>query len=174
MKLKGIEKQFWWHFRQIKDSKDIPTEVSGIYGVDDPDYNDDYFAMLTDKVKIMHSIFLKETYTTDEGVKHISKLQGLKSLTLMKHPQITTASLPYLNQLVDLEYLDIWDTKIILEDLTALNQLKNLKEVYISSARKTEDGTFPDLDTEQILEHLIVLEGIFPNCTFFVDFKKYL
>lgn len=174
MKLKGIEKQFWWHFGRIQDSKDIPTEVSGIYGVDDPDYNDKYFALLTDKVKIMHSIFLKETYITDEGVKHISKLQGLKSLTLMKHPQITTASLPYLNQLVDLEYLDIWRTEIILEDLTALDQLKNLKEVYISSARKAEDDSFPDLETERILEHLIVLEDMLPNCTIFVDFKKYL
>lgn len=174
MKLKGIEKQFWWHFRRIKDSKDIPVEVSGLHGVDDPDYNDDYFAMLTDKVKIMHSIFLKETYITDEGVKHISKLQGLKSLTLMKHPKITKASLPYLNQLVDLEYLDIWDTGIILEDLTALDQLKNLKELYISSSIKADDGSFHDLDNERILEHLIVLEGIFPECTFFVDFKTYL
>ena len=170
MKLKGIEKQFWWHFGQIKDSKDIPIEVSGIYGVDDPEYNDDYFAMLTDKVKIMHSIFLKETYITDEGVKHISKLQGIKSLTLMKHPKITKASLPYLNQLVDLEYLDIWDTEILLEDLAALDQLKNLKEVYISSARKIED----ELDNDHILEHLIVLEDLFPNCVFWVDFKKYL
>ncbi|MCI9843368.1 hypothetical protein [Flavobacterium pectinovorum] len=174
MKLKGIEKQFWWHFGQIKDSKDIPTEVSGISGVDDPEYNDDYFAMLTDKVRIMNSIYLKETYITDEGVKHISKLQGLKDLTLMKHPKITKASLPYLNKLVDLEYLDIWDTGIILEDLVALDQLKSLKELYVSSAIKADDGSFSDLDNERILEHLIVLEDIFPNCTFFVDFKKYL
>ena len=88
----------------------------------------------------------------------------------MKHPKITKASLPYLNQLVDLEYLDIWDTEILLEDLAALDQLKNLKEVYISSARKIED----ELDNDHILEHLIVLEGIFPNCTFYVDFKTYL
>lgn len=126
--------------------------------------------MLTDKVKIIHAIYLKETAITDEGVKNISKLQGLKSLTLMKHPQITTASLPYHNQLVDLEYLDIWDTEILLEDLAALDQLKNLKEVYISSARKIED----ELDNDSILEQLIVLEDLFPNCVFWVDFKKYL
>ena len=170
MKLKGIEKQFWWNFGQIKDSKDIPTQISGVSGVDDPDYNDDYFAMLTEKVKIMHSIYLKETYITDEGVKHISKLQGLKSLTLIKHPKITKASLPYLNKLVDLEYLDIWDTEILLEDLAALDQLKNLKELYISSARKIED----ELDNDRILEQLIVLKDLFPNCVFWVDFKKYL
>ncbi|TDP00713.1 hypothetical protein [Flavobacterium sp. 245] len=169
MRLKGIEKQFWWNFGQIKDSKDIPEEVSGVSGVDDPEYNDDYFAMLTEKVKIMHSIYLKETHITDEGVKHISKLQGLKSLTLMKHPKITKVSLPYLNKLVDLEYLDIWDTGILLEDLVALDQLKNLKEVYISSARKIED----ELDNDDVLEQLIVLEDLFSNCVFWVDFKKY-
>lgn len=173
MKLKGIEKQFWWHFGQIKDSKDIPKEVFGIYGVDDPDYNDDYFAMLTEKVKIMHSIYLKETYITDVSVKYISKLHGLKSLTLMKHPKITKASLSYLNQLVDLEYLDIWRTDIILEDLAALDQLKNLKEFYVSSARKVEES-FPELDNERIVEQLIALEDIFPDCTIFVDFKKHL
>lgn len=88
----------------------------------------------------------------------------------MKHPKITTASLSYLNQLVDLEYLDIWDTEILLGDLAALDQLKNLKEVYISSARKIED----ELDNDNVLEQLIVLEDLFPNCVFWVDFKKYL
>ncbi|OBW40493.1 Leucine Rich repeats (2 copies) [Chryseobacterium sp. MOF25P] len=174
MKLKGEEKTFWWHFCQVNDSKDIPMEVSVVAGVDDSDYSDQYFAMLTDKVKIIHSIYLKETAVTDEGVKHISKVQKLKSLTLMKHPNITKNSLPYLNKLTDLEYLDIWRTNIILEDLSELNHLKNLKELYVSSLREAEDGTFPKLDNDGILEQLIVLEELFPNCTFYVDFKTYL
>lgn len=173
MKLKGEEKTFWWHFCQINDSKDIPTEVSVVAGVDDLDFNDHYFAMLTDKVKTIHSVYLKETAITDEGVKHISKLQQLKSLTLMKHPKITKASLLYLNQLTELEYLDIWRTEIILEDLTSLDQLKNLKKVHISSLREG-DGSFPELESEQILEQLIVLKNLFPDCTFYVDHKEYL
>lgn len=174
MKLKGEEKTFWWHFCQVNDSKNIPTEVSVVAGVDDPDYNDHYFAMLTDKVRIIHSIYLKETAVTDEGVKLISKVQQLKSLTLMKHPNITKSSLPYFNQLTDLEYLDIWRTEIILEDLVALNHLKKLKELHISSARKADDGTFPEeLDKDKILEHLIVLEDQFPDCIFYVDHNEY-
>ena len=174
MKLKGEEKQFWWHFAQINDSKDIPEEVSGIAGVDDPDYDDNYFAMLTDKVKIIHSIYLKETAVTDEGVKYISKVQQLKSLTLMKHSEITKASLPFLNQLTDLEYLDVWRTGIILEDLIALDQLKNIKKIFVSSSREAEDGSFPELENEKILEHIIALEDRFPDCTFYVDHKEYL
>lgn len=142
MRLKGEEKQFWWHFAQIKDSNDIPAEVSGIAGVDDPDFNDNYLAMLTDRVKVVHSIYLKETAVTDEGVQHISKIRQLKSLTLMKHPNITKTSLPLLNQLTDLEYLDIWRTGIVLEDLIALNQLKNIKKIFVSSLRESESGTF--------------------------------
>ncbi|AWK06367.1 hypothetical protein HYN56_19905 [Flavobacterium crocinum] len=173
MKLKGIEKQFWWHFGQINDSKGIPEEISGISGVDNSDYNDEYFEILTGRIKIIHSIYLKETAVTDEGLKHISKIKQLKSLTVMKHPQITKDSLPYLNALVDLEYLDIWRTGIILEDLKALDQLKKLKEIYVSSVRELEDGSFSELDSDKILEHVIELEAVFPNCTFFVDFKKY-
>jgi hypothetical protein len=172
MRFKGEEKTFWWHFCQIKDSKDIPTEVSVVAGVDDPDYNDKYLTMLTDKVKIVHSIYLKETAVTDEGVKYISEIQQLKSLTLMKHPGITKASVIYLNRLTDLEYLDIWRTGIILEDLTALDQLKNLKKVFVSSLVEI-DGSFPELEREQILEHLIVLEYLFPDCTFYVDNKEF-
>jgi len=173
MKLKGEEKQFWWHFGQITDSKNIPVEVSAIAGIDDPDYNDDYFAMLTSKVEIVHSIYLKETAVTDEAVKHISKVQQLNSLTLMKHPDITKLSLPYLDQLADLEYLDIWRTGIVLEDLQDLKNLKNLKKLYVSSMRETAEGDFPELENEQIMEYLIVLEDHFPNCTFYIDHKEY-
>ncbi|MFD2943402.1 hypothetical protein [Flavobacterium notoginsengisoli] len=174
MKLKGIEKQFWWNFGQINDSKNIPSEITGISGVDNPDYNDDYFQMLTEKVKVIHSIYLKETAVTDEAIKHIAKVKQLKSLTLMKHPGVTKACLTYLNELTDLEYLDIWRTDILLEDLTALNQLKKLKEINVASARPTQDDIFHELDSEQILEQLIELEVIFPDCIFYVDFKKYL
>ncbi|WP_157495819.1 hypothetical protein [Flavobacterium sp. WG21] len=172
MKLKGEEKTFWWHFCQINDSKDIPKKVDAIAGIDDPDYNDKYFKILTDKVKIIDSIYLKETALTDEGVQHISKVKQLKSLTLMKHPNITKNSLPYLKQLTDLEYLDIWRTGIDLADLIALDGLKNLKKVFVSSLTEVK-GTFPELNSEQILEHIITLEDIFPDCTFYVDNVEY-
>ncbi|RMZ58792.1 hypothetical protein D1632_14515 [Chryseobacterium nematophagum] len=174
MKLKGKEKQFWWHFGQINDSKNIPIEIQNIVGIDDPDYNDEYFAMLTDKIKIIPSIYLKETDLTDQGVKYISQVKGLKNLTIMKHPNITKTCLPYLNNLIDLEYLDIWRTEIILKDLIELNQLKKLKKIYVSSARMAEDESYPELDNEHILEQIIMLEEIFPACTFIVDHKEYL
>ena len=78
----------------------------------------------------------------------------------MKHENITKECLPYLNKLTDLEYLDIWRTKIRLEDLTALKNLVKLKELYISAGDEDDE---PDRDL--ILEKIIKAEETLPNCT---------
>lgn len=171
MKLKGIEKNFWWNFGHITDSNKIPTELPGITSIDSTD-DDEYFAMLIDKIKIIKFIYLKETKITDEGVRLISEVQQLKSLTLMKHPEITKKSLPYLNKLTDLEYLDVWRTEILLEDIHELNQLKNLKELHVSSV-KYEYSEYSEMDRDRILEEIIKLEEILPNCIFYVDHNLY-
>jgi len=159
MKLKVVEKQFWWHFRQITDSKHIPTELSGFTGIDDSDIDDDYIGMIAAKVSIVHQIYLKETKVTDTGVKLLSGFKQLKRLTLMKHENITKDCLPYINRLTDLEYLDVWKTKIRLEDLGALTDLKNLKELYVSPNDEEDES-----DQETILEKIIKAEETLPNC----------
>lgn len=163
MKLKGAEKQFWWHFAHITDSKQIPTELPGFTSIDSTD-DDEYIAMLLAKVSIMGSIYLKETMVTDEGVKLISNVKQLKHLTLMKHEHITKACLPYINRLTELEYLDVWRTKIRLEDLGVLTGLKNLKELHISAHDEGEE-----LDWEAILEKIIKAEETLPNCTIYAS-----
>ncbi len=72
---------------------------------------------------------------TDAGVKLISDFKQLKNLTLIKHQNITKDCLPYINKLTDLEYLDVWKTKIRIEDLGALTNLKKLKELKDSMYR---------------------------------------
>ncbi|SDG04980.1 hypothetical protein SAMN05421827_10345 [Pedobacter terrae] len=158
MKLKGAEKQFWWHFGHITEAKNIPTKLSGFTSIDSG-VDDEYIAMLLAKVSVIGSIYLKETEVTDEGVKLISNVKQLKYLTLMKHENITKACLPYLNKLTDLEYLDIWRTKIRLEDIVVLKDLKNLKELHISSH---DEGVEESRDA--ILEKIIKAEEVLPNC----------
>lgn len=158
MKLKGREKVFWWHFGHITEAKNIPTELSGFTSIDSL-VDDEYLAMLFAKVSVMGSIYLKETLVTDEGVKLISTVKQLKHLTLMKHENITKNCLPYINKLTDLEYLDIWRTKIRLEDITELKDLKNLRELHISAH---DEGV--DEDRETILEKIIKAEETLPNC----------
>lgn len=171
MKLKGKEKNFWWDFGQIKDSRKIPIEIPGFTSIDSVE-DDEYFAALFDKVKIIHSIYLKETRVTDETVRYISGVQQLKSLTLMKHPNITTKSLPYLNKLTDLEYLDIWRTEITIKDIHQLDKLTNLKELYVASLGY-EFSSHSQMDSELILEEVIKFEDILPNCKLFVDHRLY-
>lgn len=158
MKLKGAEKQFWWHFGHITEAKNIPTELKGFTSIDSS-VDDEYLAMLLAKISVMGSIYLKETMVTDKGVKMISNVKQLKHLTLMKHENITKACLPYLNKLTDLEYLDIWRTKIRLEDVGVLKDLKNLKELHISPH---DEGIEESRDT--ILEKIIKAEEVLPNC----------
>ena len=158
MKLKGAEKHFWWHFRQITDSRNIPSELPGFTSIDSL-VDDEFLGMLAAKVSIIHEIYLKETLVTDVGVEFISNFKQLKGLTLMKHENITKACLPYLNLLTDLEYLDVWKTKIRLEDLAALKNLKKLKELYISAGDEDDE-----LDRDVILEKIIKAEETLPNC----------
>jgi hypothetical protein len=159
MKLKGAEKQFWWHFRHITDSRRIPTELSGFTCIDDFDVDDAYIGMIAAKVSVVHHIYLKETKVTDAGVKFISGFKQLKTLTLMKHEGITKACLPYLNQLTDLEYLDVWRTKIRLEDLGVLTNLKKLRELYVSPNDEDDDS-----DRDAVLEKIIKAEETLPDC----------
>ncbi|MFC3159593.1 hypothetical protein SAMN05443633_11374 [Chryseobacterium arachidis] len=171
MKLKGKEKNFWWDFARIKDPRKIPDEIPGFTSIDSID-DDEYLVPLFERVKIIHSLYFKETRITDETVRMISNVQQLKSLTLMKHPKITPKSLPYLNQLTDLEYLDVWRTEITLKDIYQLDHLKNLKELYVASLGY-EFSTHSQMDSELILEEVINLESILPNCKFYVDHHLY-
>jgi Leucine-rich repeat (LRR) protein len=163
MKLKGKEKVFWWHFGNITASGKIPTEIPYFVSKDSVD-DDDYLFMLTSKVKIIHEIYLKDTDVTDQGVKYLTNLQGLKTLTLSKHETITKNCLPYINKLVDLEYLDVSRTKISLCDLVVLSDLTNLKELHIRSE---------NYEIEYILEYVIKMKEILPNCILYIDDKNY-
>lgn len=165
MKLKGQEKHFWWHFRQITDSRDIPTELPGFTSIDSL-VDDEFMGMLAARVSIVHDIYLKETLVTDVGVKSISNFKELKRLTLMKHENISKACLPYINTLTDLEYLDVWRTKIRLEDLSALTNLKQLKELYVSAGDEINE---PDRDL--VLEKIIKAEETLPHCKILTSYQ---
>ena len=153
MKLKGKEKYFWEKNFKLTNAAMIPSHLDGIRGIDS-DHDDQFFFYLTNRVTSIRSIHLRCTQLTDEGVKYISQLKNLKELTLKDHIGITKKCLSDLNKLSDLEYLDISKNEILLEDLYALTNLKNLREIYISSD-KPEAG---------VKEEIQKLKIHFPNC----------
>ena len=162
MKKDKKELNFWKRYFNIHSIAAIPQEMDKYTGIDS-DEDDQFFLYLTSRVPVIHSIDLRCTFITDEGVKYISKLKDLKELTLRNHNKITKESVPFLNQLTDLVYLDISKTEITLADLPALSNLQNLKELHIS-AEETE---------ENILEKISTLKQVLPNCIVYVNHETY-
>ncbi len=153
MKLKGREKYFWERNFNIKSLSDMPERISGIKGIDSS-HDDEFFSYLTSRITQMDAIHLRCTNLTDEGVKYIARVKNLRELTLKDHQHISSASLPYINQLTELEYLDISKNNILLQDLFKLTQLKKLKQLIISS----------DLEEKEMQEEMEKLKAHFPGC----------
>jgi Leucine-rich repeat (LRR) protein len=151
------ELTFWKSHFNIHSIAAIPKEMDKYTGIDS-DEDDQFFLYLTSRVPVIHSIDLRCTFITDEGVKYISKLKELKELSLRNHNNITKESLPFLNQLTDLVYLDISKTEITLDDLASLYNLQNLKELHISAEESKEN----------ILEKISILKQVLPHCTVYV------
>lgn len=163
MHLKGKEKHFWRRCFNISSLADMPLETDGLRGIDD-ETDDQFLFYVTSRISAIHELYFKFTLITDEGVKYISNIQKLKQLTLRDHKNITNESIPYLNKLVDLEYLDILKTKIQIEDLPELYNLQNLKELYVTSE---------NLNEEYLLEHVITMKEILPNCILYINYESY-
>ncbi len=157
MKKDKKELNFWKSHFNIHSIAAIPQEMDKYTGIDS-DEDDQFFLYLTSRVPFIHSIDLRCTFITDEGVKHISNLKGLKELSLRNHNKITKESLPFLNQLTDLVYLDLSKTEITLDDLASLSNLQNLKELYIS-AEETK---------EYIEEKISNLKQVLPKCIVYI------
>ncbi|MCI9843370.1 hypothetical protein [Flavobacterium pectinovorum] len=163
MHLKGKEKHFWRNRFNIGSLADIPLETEGFRGIDD-DTDDEFLFYITSRIPVINQFYFKFTLITDEGVKYISTVQKLKQLTLRDHKNITNKSIPYFNKLVDLEYLDILKTKIQLEDLPGLSNLQNLKELHVTSENP---------DREYLLDHVITMKEILPNCILYINYESY-
>jgi hypothetical protein len=96
---------------------------------------------------------------TDTGMKHLGGLTRLKYLRLyredslrpgFKGPRITSAGLPYLEDLTELESLDLMGQDVNDAGLKHLGGLKKLKDLSLSGNGITDAG----LDHLKDLEHL--------------------
>lgn len=155
MKKDKKELNFWKRYFNIHSIAAIPQEMDKYTGIDS-DEDDQFFLYLTSRVPVIHSIDLRCTFITDEGVKYISKLKELKELSLRNHNKITKESLPFLNQLTDLKYLDLSKTEITLADVPALSNLQNLKELHISAEETKEYIVKKISNLKQVLPHCFI------------------
>ncbi len=159
MKLRGREKHFWLSNFSIKSLNDIPKEMDRFSSIDF-EHDDEFLFFLTSRVPVIREIYLKSSLVTDQGVGYIVNIQNITQLTLRDHRKITKRCLPDINKLTELEYLDISKTEIALDDLSVLSNLKNLKELYVSSENTNE---------EYISSKLSSLKEMLPNCIVHID-----
>ena len=134
MNLQKEEKKFWQKHFRIEKLENIPKEWATIggYGYGD-EQTDEYFYFISLRVDIVNEIYLKESYVTDEGVKHMTTFKELKKLHLRRHKEITKKSIPYFNKMKSLESLNITKTNITLKDLCKYLKNQSLKEVFLDS-----------------------------------------
>lgn len=160
MKLTKEEKKFWQRYFRIEKLEDIPEEWAKIggYGFGDEQF-DEYFYFISLRVPIVHEIILKESYVTDEGVKHMVNFKQLTFLYIRKHLEITKKSIPYFNQMESLESLNITKTKITLSELCDHLNNPSLKEVFLSSEKEETD----------IEDKAFLLKERMPNCNIYLD-----
>ena len=158
MNLLKEEKKFWKRHFRIEKLDAIPPSWSGYKSIDSEN-DDDFFYFFTLRVSSILEIHLKDTLVTDEGVKHIAKLKDLETLYLRSHSKITKASIPFFNEMVSLQSLNITKTEITLTDLCENLNNQSLKEVFLDSEH----------DEESILEMAIILKERMPDCNFYLN-----
>lgn len=157
MKLSKEEKKCWQKHFRIEKLQEIPTEMTGFSSIDG-DADDELMHYFAKRVSIPE-IYLKCTFVTDQGVEHISKINKLRELSLIDHGEITKKSIPYFNQMEDLEILNITKSEITLSDLCENLNNQNLKTVFISS----------DEEEVNLDEKAIILKERMPNCNIYLN-----
>lgn len=158
MKLSKEEKKFWQRHFRIDKAENIPSKLN-IFKEVDSDCDDEFFYFLSLRITSIAEIHLKESQITDQGVKYISIFKGLTTLYLRKHDEVTKASIPYFNQMMNLKSLNITKTKITLSDLCENLNNQNLREIFLSSE-----------DTEEnILEKGFIMKERMPECNIYLD-----
>ena len=124
--------------------------------------NDDHLLLMVSKVKSINMLDLDETAITNEGIKHLTRLEQIKELRLKGIAAIDNTCMEYLNKLKDLELLHLGGTAVTLDGLMKLSSLQKLKVMLLSIPMD-----------EEIKEKMLQLKALLPHCEFILNYKSY-
>ena len=85
------------------------------------------------------SLNLRDTQISDDGLRHLSSLRGLRRLHL-ERTGVGDAGLKHLAGLGKLEYLNLYETKITDAGLESLAALKGLRKLFVWQTGVTDEG----------------------------------
>ena len=92
-----------------------------------------------EQISSCRKLTLAGTSTTDEALRHVSRLTQLEELNV-SGTKLTDAGIIHLTALANLEHLAITDTAISNEGLKSLHALAHLKVVYLRNTNVSPNG----------------------------------
>lgn len=153
MKFSKKEKQFWKRHYHFDKPSQLHENWEQVWSVDS-NHDDEFFYFFTLRVTSIIDVYLKNTLITDKAVEYMTLFTNLQSLVIRRHPNITKASIPFINVMKRLEILNVTKTKITLTDLCENLNNPTLKEVELNA----------DENEENIEKKLLILKERMPHC----------
>ena len=139
------EKQFWRSYFDTSPSE-APSESEFISFNQEERLEDQDMMWLTNRIKRIGRLDLKETDIGDKGVEYLSRLESIEQLNL-KDTLITDACIPYLLTMQDLTYLYISEHPFKAENINKLGSLGKLEYLFFTLDEETGEEDLNDLHT---------------------------
>ena len=154
--MKNKKEAYFWkrHFNKAPNELHLIPEKVGRFNYRDSEIDDEFLFWITLRIKIIDQLDLDNTLITNEGVKHLSKMEAIRELRFKGCRGINNGCMKYLNKITSLELLHLGSTTIDLDDVKELSSLQNLKLLLVSSSESEA----------AIKEKVAVLKKIFQHC----------
>ncbi len=128
-----------------------------------PDLDDEGLAYMLTHVRGINMLDLNETEITNDSIKLLTHLEYVNELRAKDCYHLDNGCISSLNQLEELVFLHLKDTRITIDGLLQLNQLKKLKTLMFSAD-----------DVTGIKEKLVQLKLMLPECEITINSKPYV
>jgi hypothetical protein len=157
---------FFWETNYGLKKGDLPqlSDKADHIRYRDSELTDEQLGYIVGRIKVIRQLDLDNTLITDEGIAHLTQLHSLVELRLKGCHWVTKKSIPYLNQLTDLELLHLGGTSITPEDALGLTALQKLKLLLVRDETATAD---------EIVEKAFQLQYLLPNCDININYQIY-
>ncbi len=125
---------------------------------------DDELLLIVNRIRKIDMLDLHHTTISNDGIKHLTKLENLKELRLKGNTAIDNGCMQYIKQIKGLEFLHLRHTSVNVDGLKEIVSLQSLKTVLVS-----DDDTQENIDNKmkQIAAALPLCEFTVNNTTYF-------
>jgi hypothetical protein len=151
------EKQFWRSYFDTIPSK-APAECDHINFNLEERLEDMDMLWLTERLKSVRRLDLKETDITDKGIQYLSRLIDIRQLNL-KGTYVTEKCIPHLLKMSNLEYLHFNEHPIPLKEIKNLKKLAKLTDLFFHVDESAEKHAIMELHAKWPKCKIHILNG---------------